>query len=151
EHVRRMIGRPLLQPWDPPFGRVRATGFFNSWLDQTDLGFGPHQLRHAQKRRVVGQPRIIVEEEQELTGDMRDPGVAPSWNSEVLWKTSFLTCSGMPSGSQPLPTQTMSSSTPFCARSDSNPRLSSSSRFPWLRTTTPKVYLRSFMTTSLKP
>src|SRR5699024_6673679 len=90
EHVRRMIGRPLLQPWDPPFGRVRATGFFNSWLDQTDLGFGPHQLRHAQKRRVVGQPRIIVEEEQELTGDMRDPGVAPSWNSEVLWKTQLL-------------------------------------------------------------
>src|SRR5699024_1119291 len=28
EHVRRMIGRPLLQPWDPPFGRVRATGLF---------------------------------------------------------------------------------------------------------------------------
>jgi hypothetical protein len=77
EHVRRMIGRTLLQPWDPPFGRVWATGFFNSWLDQTDLGFGSHQLRHAHKRRVVGQPRVIIEEEQELTGDMRDPSVAP--------------------------------------------------------------------------
>src|SRR5699024_4797559 len=80
----------LLQPLDPPLGRVRCTGFFNSWVDQTDLVFGSHQLRLAHKRRVVGQPCIIVEEEQELTGDMRDPSVAPCRDPEVLWKAQLL-------------------------------------------------------------
>src|SRR5699024_6884577 len=90
EHVRRMIGRPFLQPWDPPFGRVRATGFFNSWLARPVLGFAPDALRHGKHRRGGGHTRVAAAEDTQPTGDMRDPGVAPSRNSEVLRKTQLL-------------------------------------------------------------
>src|SRR5699024_2935036 len=90
EHVRRVIGRALLQAWNPSLGRLRTPGLFDPGLDQTDPRFGAHQLRHPHERRVVGQPGVVVEKEQELTVDVRDAGIAPSRDPEILWKSQRL-------------------------------------------------------------
>ncbi len=61
------------------------------------------------------------------------PAGMPTFSGRVWPRTP----SGRSTGSQPLPTTTMSAVTPSWASTDSRPRRSSSGRWPMVRTTTP--------------
>src|SRR5699024_2290760 len=84
EDVRRMLCRPLLEERDPSSRSVVPRWVDDSWLDEPDPWLCAHQLRHPHERRVIREPRIVIEEEEELSTHVWDTFVATGGNSDVL-------------------------------------------------------------------
>ena len=83
-HVARALAVADAQARHPVARRPPAVGGVDAQLQQPELRVGGEPLGHARERVRRGEPRVVVEEEQQLARDGRDARVAARRDPAVL-------------------------------------------------------------------